>query len=53
MNRMKFTKEEKEKEIMTSEGHCRGLEKIHIRIKKKEIQEGCSKEFLELARDIL
>ena len=50
---MKFTKEEKDTETMTTEGHCRGSEKSHSRRKKKESQEGCSKELLELARDIL
>ena len=32
---MKFTKEEKETRIMTIEGHCRGSEKSHKKIKKK------------------
>ena len=50
---MKFTKEEKETETMTTEGHCRGSEKIHSRRKKKESQEECNRELLELARDIL
>ena len=50
---MKFTKEEKEREKMTNEGHCRGSNKSHNRRKKKESQEGCRKELLELVREIL
>ena len=38
---------------MTTEVHCRGSEKIHNIIKKKERQEGCSIELLELEKDIL
>ena len=38
---------------MTTEGHYSGSEKIHNKRKKKESQEECSKELLELARDIL
>ena len=52
MDRMKFIKE-KETETMTTEGHCRGSEKIHNRRKKKERQEVCSRELLELEKDIL
>ena len=41
---------------MTIEGHCRGLEESHNRRKKKgikkESQEECNKELLELERDI-
>ena len=48
---MKFTKE-REIEIMTTEGHCRGSEEIHNKIKNKESQEECNREFLGLARDI-
>ena len=50
---MKFTKEEKEIETMTIEGHCKGSQKRHNRRKKKERQEVCSRELLELAKDIL
>ena len=53
VNRMKFTKEEKETETTTTECHCMGLEKSHSRRKKKESQEGCRNELLELGRDIL
>ena len=53
VNRMKFTKEEKATETITTEGHYRGLEKTHSRIKKKECQEECNRGLLELARDIL
>ena len=50
MNMMKFTKEEREIETMTTEGHCRGSEKSHNR---REREEGCCREFLESAKDIL
>ena len=53
VDRMKFSKEEKERETMTIEGHCRGSDKIHNRRKKKERHKGCSIELLELAKDIL
>ena len=36
---MNFTKEEKEIGTMTTEGLCKGSEKIHNRRKKKERQE--------------
>ena len=49
---MKFTKE-RDIETMTTECHCRGSETIHNRRKKKERQEGCSRELLELEKDIL
>ena len=49
---MKFTKEDKEIETMTTEGHCRGSEKSYNRRKKKKRQEECNRELLELARDI-
>ena len=52
MNMMKFTKEEREIEAMTTEGHCRGSEKNHNKRKKKESQEECNRELVELARDI-
>ena len=52
---MKFTKE-KETETMTTEGHCMGSEESHNKINKKgikkEIQEECKRELLELERDI-
>ena len=48
---MKFTKE-REIKTMSTEGHCRGSEKIHNKRKKKESQEECNKELLKLARDI-
>ena len=48
---MKFAKE-RDIEIMTTEGHCRGSKKIHSRRKKKESQED-DRELLELAKDIL
>ena len=38
---------------MTTEGHCRGSEKSHSRRKKKESQEECDKELLDLEKDIL
>ena len=50
---MKFTKEEREIETMTTKIDCRGSKKSHNRRKKKERQEGCSRELLELAKDIL
>ena len=37
---------------MTIGGHCRGSKKIHSRRKKKESQEECNRDFLELERDI-
>ena len=40
-------------ETMTTKGHCRGSEESHNKIKKKESQEECNRELLELARDIL
>ena len=49
---MKFTKE-REIETITIEGHYRGSEESHNRRKKKERQEGCSRELIELAKDIL
>ena len=38
---------------MTIEGHCRGSEKSRIRRKKKESQEECNRELLELEKYIL
>ena len=38
---------------MTTKGHCRGSEKSHNKIKKKESQEECNRELLELAKNIL
>ena len=49
---MEFTKE-REIETMTTEGHCRGSEESHNKINKKESQEECNRELLELAKDIL
>ena len=49
---MKFTKEEREIETMTIEGHCKGSKKIHNRREKERIQEA-DRELLELAKDIL
>ena len=38
---------------MTTKGHCRGSEKSQNKRKKKERQERCSRELLEVAKDIL
>ena len=51
VDRMKFIKERKI-ERMTTEGHYKGSEESHNKIKKKESQEECNKDLLELARDI-
>ena len=49
---MKFTKEEREIETMTTEIHCKDSKKSHSERKKKQRQEG-DIELLELAKDIL
>ena len=46
-------KRRRRQKTMTTEGHCRGLEKIHSRRKKKERPEEFNREFLELVRDIV
>ena len=48
---MKFTKE-RGIETMTTEGHYRGSSEIHNKRKKKESQEECNRDLLELERDI-